>query len=302
MTTTCALFCPAYAHLSAEERARAQRFSAQVSERLNWQLQSLPSCQAQLTSGCWLPAADRLSELQAAWSAQVLWAMRGGYGCVQLVEALAQWSPKRAPLLIGYSDLTTLHGLWQRQGWGPSLYAAMPALPAGPRASDSLCHLLHHQALTVNAADYPSVQVLRTGHASGPSFAGCLSVLAAAVGSPLHMPDLRGRILFIEDIDERPYAIDRYLWQLWLGGHLQDVAALVGGRFPVNDAPPNPATTSRGPSLHSIFSEWATRLPCPVLYGLPFGHDEDPLTIPCGGQAQLSSANEGRWQLVLHLS
>ena len=282
----CVLWSPAYASLSKEERQRADKLIWYFSRKLSWNISSFPSANGPLEPGHWLDAKQRIDELRTAWSTDILWAMRGGYGCVHLLEALAAFPGNEAPLLIGYSDITVLQSYWQRRHWGPSGYAAMPALPAAERAITTLCNLLSGNPQSINSgclkAD-ESLTILRQGQVSGPVFAGCLSVLGSLIGGPA-MPKLSGHILCIEDIDERPYAIDRMLWQLYHAGQLDDLLAVIGGRFPVTDHP-NPG---RGPSLHQIMEDWAQRLEIPFAYGLPFGHDDDPIALPCGGYGDLS--------------
>jgi muramoyltetrapeptide carboxypeptidase len=141
-----------------------------------------------------------------------------------------------------------------------------------------------------DAATVPEVRVVRHGAAQGPLFAGCLRVLAGLVGTPW-MPDLRGRVLALEDIDERPYRIDRDLQQLHLAGCLAGVVGLVTNAFPAT----LPAGY-RGPSSGDIVRAWAERLGVPALVDLPFGHHADPLTLACG-RATTLRAGHGTWSL-----
>ena len=174
----------------------------------------------------------------------------------------------------------------------------MPALPAAARARHSLITLLQGETQNIDESllhKGETLRIISPGKAEGPMFCGCLSVLASLVGGPC-MPDLQGKILCIEDIDERPYAIDRALWQLYLAGHLNGLRALIGGRFPVTDA----SQQGRGPSLDSIMQEWANRLQIPIAYGLPFGHEDDPIALPCGGFGQLNFAEQ--WSINCQLN
>ena len=296
--TSCAIWCPAYASLNDNERQRSTEFLTKFSEKSPWDFQLFKSAKGPLNPGHWLAQDERLNEFKDVWQYDVAWAMRGGYGCIHLIEALSHFPSSSPPLLIGYSDLTVLHGLWQRQGWGPSCYAAMPALPAGSRALETLQHLLNHIEQTLDPSmlqEHEQLHILQGGQATGPLFTGCLSVLAGMIGSKA-MPNLDGHLLCLEDIDERPYSVDRLLWQLYHAGHLDHITGFIGGRFAVVDQ----NDEQRGPSLHSIMEDWAGRLQIPFAYGLPFGHENDPIALPCGGRGRINL--DGHWTLTYALT
>jgi muramoyltetrapeptide carboxypeptidase LdcA involved in peptidoglycan recycling len=96
------------------------------------------------------------------------------------------------------------------------------------------------------------ITVLRTGQATGPIFAACLRVLVGLVGTPL-FPDLKGHILALEDIDERPYRIDRDLNQLFLSGALIGIVGIVFGSF-------STCTDPDGRDAAEVFATWADKL------------------------------------------
>lgn len=133
---------------------------------------------------------------------------------------------------------------------------------------------------------------LRCGWAHAPTFAACLRVLASLIGTAA-MPDLAGTILCLEDTDERPYQMDRDLQQLHQAGALRGVLGLVFGVFPARVAP-----GYAGPSSQDIAATWAERLGLPTIAGLPFGHDPDPLTLPCGRIATLT-VESTHWSLAI---
>jgi muramoyltetrapeptide carboxypeptidase len=125
----------------------------------------------------------------------------------------------------------------------------------------------------------------------GRSFVACLRVLTTCCGTPAQ-PDLRNCILFLEDIDERPYAIDRDLWQLLHAGVLSGIRGMVVSNFP-GERPLH----DRGPDLAALWRDWAGRLGVPLVMGLPFGHEADALSLPSGRPTTLSVAAHGDWQL-----
>ena len=257
---TAYLTAPAYP-LDDAALARARAAVMPWAESLGLTVVESPLLARTAGPGAWLPAVDRRADLQVALAHDVILAGRGGYGCLDLLE---DWQPPtRWPLLIGYSDLTVLHAVWG----GPSLYGFMPGVAHGPVAPASAATLMRGEGQVIPG------RALRTGTAQGPLFAGCLRVLTGLVGTPW-MPDLGGHLLAIEDIDERPYRLDRDLWQLFHAGALLGVTGLIGGTFPAT----LPAGYA-GPSADAVLAAWAERLGVPALGGVPFGHEADPVTL-----------------------
>ncbi len=254
------LFAPAYP-LEAESLLRARTAAGPWATALGVTVVESPDLAHTTGPGAWRPATERRADLQRGLRHDLLVAARGGYGCLDLLE---DWiPPARWPLLIGYSDLTVLHAIWG----GESLYGFMPGVPHGHHAVTS------SQALALGRGQILSGRGLRPGTAQGPLFAGCLRVLTGLIGTPW-MPDLQGHLLAIEDIDERPYRLDRDLWQLFHSGALQGITGLIGGLFPARL--PEGYT---GPSADAVLTTWAERLGVPALGGLAFGHDPDPVTL-----------------------
>ncbi len=277
---TAYLWCPAYALADQAQvertRASAQRFAAAIGHSLI-ESPSLPRCGV---IGSWPAPTERLAELEQALTHDLILAARGGYGCVDLVGALLD-PARRLPRLVGYSDLTVLHACWSVRGGPETYYGFMPAAPCGERALSTAAALVRGEGLGLSAAGYPEATPVRAGEATGPLVPACLRVLASVCGTPA-MPALAGTILALEDIDERPYRVDRDLAQLQLAGALDGVRALVFGtlRF---QAPAGYA----GPSALEICRRWGDRLGVPTLYGLPFGHEPDPVTLPWGRPATI---------------
>jgi muramoyltetrapeptide carboxypeptidase len=289
------LWCPAFPLGDEAHRQRTVHGAQQLCQRAGLDLESSPLLGRFAPSGTWLPAKERVQDLVRGLERDVLIAGRGGYGCLDLVEAALAWPHTRAPRLIGYSDLTVLHALWRRRGWGETLYGFMPGVGCGPRSLESTVALLAGRSLACDAASEPTATVLVQGVARGTLFAACLRVLAGLVGTPA-MPDLAGCILAIEDIDERPYRIDRDLQQLARSGSLRGVVGLICGAFP-GEVPAGYG----GPSAADVCRGWAERLKVPALFGLPFGHHPDPMTLPCGRSTVLT-CQEGGWSLRVKLA
>ena len=222
-----------------------------------------------------------------------LWPIRGGFGSVFWSDFLLNASNHEAPYLIGFSDISVWHNIWHIKSWGETAYAFMPGTLWGEKAETSLDYCLKGESFEVNQDHYPDVVVLRSGEAEGPCFASCLRVLASTIGTACQV-SLEGHILALEDIDERPYSVERDMQQLHRSGVLEGVKALVIGTMPC-ELPDQYA----GPSMQDIFKAWGELLQIPVIQALPFGHVDDPLSLPISRQSQLKADASGwSWQFA----
>jgi muramoyltetrapeptide carboxypeptidase len=132
------------------------------------------------------------------------------------------------------------------------------------------------------------VQVLRAGATQGRLYGGCLSMLVASLGTPFEI-DARGSILFIEDIAEKPYRIDRMLMQLRLAGKLDDVRGFVFGEM-LDCLPPRGETYT----LPQVIMRVLEPFDVPMVYGLKSGHvTGGNITLPIGVQAELVAESSG---------
>ncbi len=194
-------------------------------------------------------------------------------------------------ILVGYSDLTALHlaasKLWPRVELlhGPNV-ATRQFLDPGPSAEANRAAL--HDALfaPVYEVDIP-VEFLRAGSASGPLRGGCLSLVAATLGSRF-APATEGAILLLEDVDEVPYRIDRLLVQLRNAGLFTDVAGVVFGVMPDCVDGKN--------DLRAIILDVLAGYGFPIAFGLPAGHGDNNVALLLGSPATLDGA-AGRFQL-----
>ena len=134
---------------------------------------------------------------------------------------------------------------------------------------------------------YFRTETLRKGKARGRLIGGNLALLTAIAGTPYALGDLKGRLLFIEDVNEPAYRVDRMLTQLRQSCDLRDVAGIALGIFDEGGA--TPAKTAQ-PVL-DVFRDRLGDLGVPMVYGLSFGHIRDNLTLPYGVQAELDADN-----------
>jgi muramoyltetrapeptide carboxypeptidase len=208
-------------------------------------------------------------------------AVRGGYGLSRLLDRL-DYAALARRRWMGHSDFTAFQlAALARQGL---------VTYAGPMASydfgaevPSEFTLSHCFAMLASGEDEVRVPLDGpTGTLEGTLWGGNLAMVAHLVGTPF-LPAIEGGVLFIEDIAEHPYRIERMLYQLVHAGILQKQRAIVLGAF--TDWTPYPHDGGYG--LHSVVEHFRQRLDVKLYTGLPFGHVRDKLTLPVGGRATL---------------
>ena len=235
------------------------------------------------------PDASRLRMLGRAFrrpDSTVVWCVRGGYGCQRLLPGLARGAvPERRKLLVGFSDVTALH-VFLNQHWGwPTLHAATVAgLGSGRLSQTSLDQLRSVVAGGASRLSCPlrplNPAARRPRTVGGTLLGGNLKTIQSLVGTPWSVRPA-GRILMVEDVGERGYAIDRMLVQLSQAGILRGVRALVFGQLTGGREPDGRFT---GPEVIARFAE---RSRLPVLEGAPFGHGGSALAVPLGVPARI---------------
>ncbi len=240
-------------------------------------------------------ADDRLAQLHALFAdpaVRAIFCARGGAGSVHVVPRLDGGLLRADPkLLVGYSDVTALHLVLDRLGL-TSLHGPMVAreLADGAAAYDapSLWRGVSGEGFPWTSPP-GAIVPLRGGSAEGILRGGCLSLLAASVGTPWALDtSAEPTILFCEDLDERPYRVDRMLRQLRLAGALVGVKGIVLGEMKGCAAGPEDGYT-----LEEILLEALDGLALPVASGLPSGHATRPnLTLPLGVRTRLECDEE----------
>lgn len=202
-----------------------------------------------------------------------IWIARGGYGSIRIIDKFDFTHFLRHPKwIIGFSDGTVLHGKLSRLGV-PSLHAAMPFYFANktPEAKKSL-----YDALTGKPLQYeiPSNPLNRLGMMEGEIVGGNLSVLYGMIGSDT-FPELDGKILFIEEVDEYIYHIDRMMHGLKRAGKLAHLKGLiVGGLTQIHDN-----SHPFGMTAEEVIAEAVAEYDYPVCFGFPAGHFDDNRTL-----------------------
>ena len=208
-------------------------------------------------------------------------AVRGGYGSAQILPLLDRDEIRRARKpFIGYSDITSLLAFVSTKCELVAFHGPTVAgrLGTGTEAYDresfvnSLCRREAMGELTTAA-----VETIRNGDATGPLLGGTLAQLAASLGTPFAFSPPQGHVLFLDEVNERPYRLDRMVTQLRQAGVLARAAAVVVGELPGCDEP------SGTPTARSVVADLFGDFPGPVLIGFPSGHTAGPaMTLPLG--------------------
>lgn len=238
----------------------------------------------------------RTADVQAALDcpeACALWAVRGGSGTAQLVPQLQAHVAARlarAPLwLVGFSDITTLHGLWQSCG-SMSLHGAN-AVSVPQWTPEAQNELLGHLGLQGSFGPRPAQfacapvcgPTAAAADAAGPIVGGNLTVLASLCGTGA-LPRWRGCVVFLEDIDERPYRLDRALNQLVAAGAFAGVQAVVFGQLTRCDAL---TPEGHGHTALQLMAPTLQALGVPVVSGVAVGHEPSSRPLLLGARAHL---------------
>jgi muramoyltetrapeptide carboxypeptidase len=244
---------------------------------------------------------DRADDMMAMFAdpeVKAIFCVRGGYGSARILDLLDYKVIRHHPkIFCGYSDITSLHCALQRKVNLISFHAPMTGalaaedLPDFTRAGFLRTIMEAKPAGSIcEGYDKKGVSTLHCGVAEGRLVGGNLSVLCASLGTP-DEPKFKGRILFLEDVGEKPYRLDRMLTQLLNGGILQQVAGVAVGVLSDCEEKTAPAAGEYTQSSADVFAERLSSLKVPVVTGLPFGHVALNATLPMGAKARLDGDN-----------
>ena len=256
---------------------------------------------------------ERAAEFMAAWrdpKVKAVFCGNGGYGVTRMLDRLDfDYIRAHPKVFVGFSDITGLHLALQRtcglvtfsaknivSGFGgdqpmlpvteQTLWRAILAdsstsAPAGRRGGVGYAYDLTDDAFTTEITRIAS---LSPGVGRGRLTGGNLSLVSALMGTPYEI-ETRGRILFLEDVDERPYRVDRYLSQMRLAGKLDKLAGVVLGRWD-GCTPEKPELSY---TVEEVLRHYFAGRPYPVILGFPVGHVRANVTIPYGVSAELDA-------------
>jgi muramoyltetrapeptide carboxypeptidase len=234
------------------------------------------------------PDEHRLAQLNAALAdpeARAVIAARGGYGLLRLLPFLDLAPLRTSPkLIVGFSDVTALLAQAYRAGVA-SLHG--PVVTQVPRISaedlQALYGLMENPGRGLLLSELDGII---PGRVQGPLVGGNLEVLSRLLGTPF-APSFEGAILFLEDIGERPYRVDRLITHLDLAGVFNAVSAVVVGQFV--DCREREGSKLPSPPVEEVLEERLGRLPIPVAMGGKFGHATAHAPLPYGTLAELDT-------------
>ncbi len=242
--------------------------------------------------------ANDFNKMFADNSIKAVFCIRGGYGSQQILKYidfdLVKSNPK---IFLGYSDITALHLAINRYAGlitfhGPVLLSAYTNFTANALKTMLFgeaqypLKLTNPEGLSGIRKNFP-MRTIKEGKATGKLVGGNLSIVASLMGTKYEI-ETKGKILFLEDVGEAPFRIDRMLGQLAMTGKLEKAVGIVFGKCEECDS--NESTWDS--SLGEVLDYYLKPLEIPSFYGLLFGHSSNQLTLPINTTAELDSINQ----------
>lgn len=229
--------------------------------------------------------AEDLNQMFADPDIDGIMAVRGGWGCSRILPHLDFKMITRNPkVYCGFSDNTTLHHALMEYSGLVSFH--------GPNGNSDWTELTKKSFRSVvmesEKATYrskSSVQTVVPGRAKGKLIGGNLTIITTTLGTP-YQPDTAGALLFVEDIGEKVYKIDRMLAHLKQAGILDQLSGFIFGKCTECDSGSDPTFT-----LSEILSHHIKPLGIPAIFNVDIGHEEDNFTIPVGIEAEMNAEN-----------
>ena len=244
--------------------------------------------------------AQRLEDLHGMFldrEVKAIWTARGGSGCTALLPHIRYQMIRRHPkILIGYSDITALHlALFRHAGLitfhGPVAWSTfsdysvhnMLRVLMEPQREYTIYMAIQNAEKAATQPQF-ALRTLRAGVAVGRLIGGNLSIVAALAGTP-YAAELRDRLLFLEEVGEPPYRVDRMLTQMDQSQGLARTTGVMMGVFQKAQVPDG----DRSLTLTEVLDDHFANLPIPSVYGFSFGHIPQHFTIPVGVRARLDT-------------
>jgi muramoyltetrapeptide carboxypeptidase len=275
--------------LSPAGRIEAQYVTGAAALLRRWGLQPIVAPHALGSQGRYSGSVEeRLADMQQAMddpSVRLILCSRGGYGLVHLLPQLDFTAFRGNPKwVVGYSDVTALHAALQLQGFA-SLHAPMAKHLAEEGEEDAAVQYMHDtlfgKSLHYEIPEVEQHNLNRAGQVKGRLFGGNLSVFTSLLGTKfVKIP--KGGILFLEDIGEHPYKVDRMIRQLLLAGVFDRIGGMIVGQF--TDYEEDDQMSA--PLLQSI-RDAVNGYSFPLCFGFPVGHVKENYPLLMGMQAEM---------------
>ena len=234
---------------------------------------------------------DHAAELNRAFAdddIDAIFCARGGWGGLRYLDQLDYKNIALKPkALIGYSDVTFLQlALWKKIGL-PSISGPMVAVEMGTGieafTEKYFWELMHPAGTYQINLEQTETRIRQNGAVDGPLLGGCLSMMAHLLGTP-YSPDYKDAVLFIEDVGEAPYKIDRYLAQLKQAGVFEQIKGLIIGQF-LDCADER----TGGFTIADLFDQYFNVLSGPILENFPYGHGMKKISMPIGAETTVDT-------------
>ena len=220
-----------------------------------------------------------------------IWCIRGGYGTPRILDKLDYDTIRENPkVFIGYSDITALHIAINQKCNLVTYHGPMASTEVFYKLDDFTKDYLYKNIMRdeniglIKNPEGIDIETLVPGKCEGMITGGNLALISSLIGTPYEI-DTVGKILFIEDIGEEPYRIDRMLTQLRLSGKLDDAVGFILGNF--NDCEPEEREKSL--TLKDVFNDIILPLKKPTISNLMVGHCNPMITLPYGVKARLDA-------------
>lgn len=236
--------------------------------------------------------ADDINTAFADNNIKGIFCLRGGYGTTRILPKLDFDVIRRNPkVFVGYSDISSLHFNINKRCDLVTFHGPMPTADYRLHegfTNDSLrsCIFAYKGIKTITNPPEEKIQALNPGYAKGILTGGNLSLMAGTLGSPYEV-DCRGKILFIEDVDELPFRLDKMLTALSLAGKFRDCAGIILGTFERCENADHPSL-----SLREIFEEVVLPWNKPTILNLRAGHIYPQSTLPMGAEVEFTAGDD----------
>ena len=248
-------------------------------------------CRHGYLSGSDKVRADDINKMFADKSIRGIFAMRGGYGCARILNMIDYKIIKKNPkVFVGYSDVTALHNVINEKCRLITFHGPMPATELYKGIDEYSMKSYIDNIFCGNACrklcnpENYEMKTLTGGNAKGILIGGNLTLVAASMGTPYEV-DTKGKILFLEDIGEYPFRIDRMLTQLKQCNKFKDAEGIILGAW--TDC--NATDPDKSLSLMEIFQEILVPENKPIIYNACFGHCLPTMTIPMGAKISMDA-------------